>query len=165
MDILDATESTVILTLAVQRAKSSYGIRQRELSLKLSCRSPNIIPMWKQDIKTGIPLNQIIPFARLTGMNAQERLHLITVRLDELNGVGTTIDTRAIAMLMEEYAQLGREEAAVLEVLREEKARIGWCAAVFDPENDKSTTLAELRAFMQSLVQREASEAALESSC
>lgn len=162
MNILDATSSTAVIELAVSRAKREHGLIQSDISHALGVRAVNIISMWKKAPTTGIPLNQILPFAKLTYMKRDEVLHFIAVRLDELNGYGTTIDTQAIVMLMQEYAKLSEEEEAVVNVLREEKAHVNWNEAVFmnNSHDEKGGNLVKLRAFVKNTIQEDAKHAA-----
>lgn len=164
MNILTATSTTAIIELAVSRAKHEHGLIHSDISHALGVRAVNIISMWKKDPATGIPLNQILPFSKLTHMHHAEILHFIAVRLDELNGFGTTIDTQAIVMLMQEYAKLSEEEEAVVTVLREEKKLINWNEPVFtnNPGEEKDGNLVKLRAFMKNTIQDEAKQAAAE---
>lgn len=159
MDILTANSSTEIIQVAIQRAKHTRGLMQHDISRELDIRSDNILSMWKKDPEKGIPLNQVIPFSEVTGISREELLHFICVRLDELHGLGTTIDTKAIILIMEEYSKLPPDESVVVDIVREEVRRIGLPTQVFAGKNQEDNRQ-QLRSAVSSILQREAMSAA-----
>lgn len=145
-----------MLTEFIDRARNDHGISQKEIGLTLAEKAYNVISNWKKVGDKGIPIDQIIPFAEVAKMSHEELIDLIATRLDEENGKQSTIDVKALLLLIEFISAPSTENKVMQEILEEEKKRIGWRMDLFsDPENKK-----KLRACIADIIQDEAKECA-----
>ena len=115
---LPSRTSSELVTAFIERA-IERGVPRKTIAL-LSGLEPNYVSM----IKNGepMPLSRILALAVGCSLSVEERLELLTVRIEELHGLKTELDAHALATWVSDLCSLSGSEAALLQIWREESA-------------------------------------------